>query len=80
MRVLDQNGEVAAEYTIVIEGDVNGDGLVNSSDMTELRAFAAGLQQIESGGAAFFAADVNGDDLVNSSDLTFLRKQVAGIA
>ena len=80
VRVLDQNGEVAAEYTIVIEGDVNGDGLVNSSDMTELRAFAAGLQQIESGGAAFFAADVNGDDLVNSSDLTFLRKQVAGIA
>ncbi len=79
VQLLNVYGEAAAEYTVVIFGDLNGDGMVNSTDVTALRSFAAGLLEIEPDGAVYSAADVNGDGLVNSTDLTVLRRQAAGL-
>lgn len=79
VQLLNVYGEAAAEYTVVIFGDLNGDGMVNSTDVTALRSLAAGLLEIEPDGAVYSAADVNGDGLVNSTDLTVLRRQAAGL-
>ncbi len=76
----ENNGELVAEYTLVIFGDVNGDGHVNSSDVTELRNMNAGLIEYAADSAQYFAADITHDGNVNSSDVTEARIANAGIS
>lgn len=52
--------------------DVNGDGHINSKDLTRLMKFIAG-EKVE-----VVFADINGDGTVNSKDLTRLMKYMAG--
>lgn len=54
------------EVTVVVKGDVTGDGKVNSSDYGRLNA--ALLEKTTLTAVATFAADVTGDGKVNSSD------------
>lgn len=58
------------EYLI---GDINGDGKVNSKDLTRLMKIIAGVS-----GEAAENVDINGDGKVNSKDLTRLMKMIAG--
>ena len=61
------NGSTWVEMTATTPGDVNGDGQVNISDVTDLiDLLLAGT------GAGNAAADVNGDGQVNISDVTDL--------
>ncbi len=53
--------------------DVNGDGLVNTADITLLERIIVGL---ESAGAG---ADANGDGAVNVADVTFIERTIAGL-
>ena len=52
--------------------DINGDGHINSKDLTRLMKFIAG-EKVE-----VVSADVNRDGTVNSKDLTRLMKYMAG--
>ena len=54
-------------------GDINGDGKVNSKDLTRLMKIIAGV-----GGESAENVDINGDGKVNSKDLTRLMKIIAG--
>lgn len=56
-----------------LSGDINGDGKVNSKDLTRLMKHIAG-EKVELAGSA----DINGDGKVNSKDLTRLMKNIAG--
>ena len=58
---------------IIIIGDVNGDGVVNSKDLTRLMKFIAGEKVDVPGGS-----DINGDSVTNAKDLTRLMKIIAG--
>lgn len=58
----------------VIVGDVNGDGVVNSKDLTRLMKYIAGDPDAKLEGNG----DINGDEKVNSKDLTRLMKIIAG--
>ncbi len=72
------NNQVLEEYQIVIFGDTNGDGLANSTDVTNIRLMNAGLLETSFNDVYTFAADLNGDNNVNSTDVTTIRMINAG--
>ena len=59
------------EVLLVVKGDVNGDGKVNTSDKSRLNAVL--LNKTSLTAEASFAADVNGDGKVNTSDKSRLN-------
>lgn len=72
------NGEsVHGEYPVVIYGDVNGDGKVNSQDLRRAQRHILGVAEIDS----YFltAADANRDGKVNSQDLRRTQRYILGI-
>ena len=68
--------EVLESYRIVIFGDVNGDGIVNSGDVSLMSSVASRTYAFEAGSAEAFAADIVPDGAVNTSDLT-VEKAIA---
>ncbi len=64
--VKDNNGNEVAVYTLVIFGDVNGDGAITATDGNAVNSAALG-GSIEAGAKAF-AADVNGDAAITATD------------
>ena len=56
-------------------GDLNGDGLVNTTDVVFLRRFIAGGYGVTINEAA---ADVNDDGLLNTTDVVLIRRYIAG--
>lgn len=61
-----------------LKGDVNGDNLVNSGDLTVLARHVGGIEPITNE-VALVNADVNGDGEINSADLTKHARYVGGI-
>lgn len=57
-----------------ISGDINGDRVVNSKDLTRLMKYLSG----ENVDVVVEVLDVNGDGTVNSKDLTRLMKYLSG--
>lgn len=57
-------------------GDVNGDGIVNSSDVSVLRTYLVNFDYIEGKSTVTVSpgADINGDGVINGKDLIRLRK------
>ncbi|HZK39437.1 MAG TPA: hypothetical protein VFD23_04720 [Clostridia bacterium] len=73
--VRNADGKVMGVYTIIIFGDINGDGLADAQDACLADMLACGmLVQSDIGDAAYFAADANHDGLVNAED-AFLLEQ-----
>ena len=69
----DNTGETAATYTIVIFGDVNGDGMLTTTDITAIRNINARISEFTADSANYFAADVTHDGMVNPTDVTEVR-------
>lgn len=63
---LDITGLETIYNNVMVEGDVNNDGVLNGVDVTSLYG------HLLSGGAVAGRADVNGDGVVNGADLTAL--------
>lgn len=64
-------------YYIVIYGDVNGDGAVNSLDLLRAQKHIVGI--ITMSNLQIFAADSNKDSSLNSVDLLRTQKYIVGI-
>lgn len=62
----------------IITGDVNGDGEIDSNDLTALARHLAMIELIEDVNL-LAAADTNGDGFVDAEDLTLLARYVANI-
>ena len=74
MVVLMDGEEFKAAVTVVIRGDVTGDGAVDGNDATLLLQYAAGWEvPIHE-----TAGDVNGDDKADGNDATLLLQYAAG--
>ncbi|MBE6783819.1 MAG: hypothetical protein E7536_07380 [Ruminococcaceae bacterium] len=65
-------------YTIIIFGDLNGDGVIDIYDASILAAIVNGDMELEEGDAILFAADLNGDTAVDIYDLAILNAVVNG--
>jgi len=57
----------------VMKGDANGDGVVNSLDITKVERIIVGLDAETPG------ADANGDGVVNSLDITKVERIIVGL-
>lgn len=68
-------GNVVATYTIVIYGDVDGNGLINASDLTKTLQIVSGTTATA---AQKKAANLNGDRSVNALDCNILRNVAKG--
>ncbi|MBQ2835694.1 MAG: dockerin type I repeat-containing protein [Clostridia bacterium] len=64
------------EYTVVVKGDINGDGCAKLSDLSKLKLSVIGTTQLE--GAYKEAADLNGDGNVKLSDLSKMKLYLVG--
>lgn len=73
--VRNADSKVMAVFTIIIFGDIDGDGLADARDACLADMLACGmLTQSDVGDAAYFAADANHDGLVDAED-AFLLEQ-----
>ncbi|TYQ15320.1 UNVERIFIED_CONTAM: Subtilisin-like serine proteases [Acetivibrio alkalicellulosi] len=64
-----------------LKGDINGDGLVNSTDYILLRRYILGISGVldDAKKEFYYVADLNGDGLVNSTDCVLLRRYLLEI-
>lgn len=65
-------------YTLVIFGDVNGDSVVNATDVVAIKSFISGASLAANNRLAYFAADMNGDGIVNATDRTYVSAIING--
>ncbi len=71
------NGEkyLGIEYTVVIFGDVNGDGWYDGTDSVIVNCLANGLLSREQAGeAVYMAADCNHDNVIDENDVALLEQ------
>lgn len=73
IRLIDASGAVIDSLTVVVRGDVNGDGRIDGMDSVISRAIAGGMLGTGNATAAqMTAADVNLDGTVTSIDAEHL--------
>lgn len=58
-----------------IPGDVNGDGIINTTDASYLRRWIAGGYNVVIDESA---ADVNGDGIITTNDVVYILRYIAG--
>lgn len=63
-------------YTIIISGDLNGDGQITATDLAKIKQHLIELRLLE--GAYLEAANVDGDEEVTITDLSRIRKAMFG--
>lgn len=77
--VSDVTGEVLETYTLVIFGDLNGDGLVNNQDIVIAKSINAQTAGSDFSAAVLFAADLFEDNNVNNSDITIMKNMQSNL-
>lgn len=77
VQILNNNGIIYKEYSIIIYGDVNGDGNMNLKDVILMRKYILKLTSLK--GIYLKAGDTNRAlDGVTLKDVILLRKQILG--
>lgn len=73
-------GVAIEEYTIIIFGDVNGDGVVDTFDYATLAGIVNGDIDVDEDSAIFKAADIFADGSIDAFDLAVLAAYTIGDA
>ncbi|MBQ8752394.1 MAG: SH3 domain-containing protein [Clostridia bacterium] len=76
LRIYNQDAVLYKSSPVVVHGDVNGDGKVNSQDLRRAQRPILGAAALK--GYYLTAADVNGDGKVNSQDLRRSQRFILG--
>ena len=76
INVADAEGKVIFQGTVLLFGDVNGDGNLRMSDMIKVRNHILETQQLTGIGLA--AADCNHDGNIRMSDMIKIRNEILG--
>ena len=77
MKITFKLGEKTKEYTLVVTGDITGDGKLQNGDLIKLVRYRVELITLEE--PYKLAADVNGDGKVADSDIIKLARILVGI-
>ncbi|MBQ2677254.1 MAG: discoidin domain-containing protein [Clostridia bacterium] len=75
--VIYENGTEKSRYTIVIYGDVNGDGETNASDLLIVKRHLLSVSPLE--GSYLEAAKVNRDSNVSAADMLKLKRVLLSV-
>ena len=75
-KIVINNGEKQEIYDIVVYGDINGDGVIDKVDCTEILRFIYGYVSYE--GAKLKALDTNKDGTIDKIDATQVLRQFYG--
>lgn len=79
VQLYDGSGKKISSYTIVLYGDVNGDGEINVLDMIKVNRHVLGLTKLS--GAYLEAGDANrAGDGVNVLDMIYINRHSLGLA
>lgn len=63
-------------YTVVIKGDVNGDGLIYATDYVKIKNHIMGKTRLQ--GAYLKAADINNDNNIYATDYVRIKNYIMG--
>jgi uncharacterized protein YgiM (DUF1202 family) len=74
VRISDTSNKVLEEYTILINGDLNGDGKITIADLLKMQKVILGLEQVSD--VYSLAADVNQDGKTSIADLLKIQKNL----
>ena len=69
--VIVDGNTIRKQYTIIVTGDVNGDGKINVADMMSVKSHI--LKKTTLSGNWYNAADVNGDSKINVADFMSVK-------
>lgn len=70
------DGSVSDQLTVIVKGDVNGDGKVSITDYTLARLDILGLKKLS--GTKKLGADTNGDGKISITDYSMMRLEILG--
>ena len=71
------DGSVYDEYSIVIYGDVNGDGVIDLYDFVAIKRAVLGIGQPQ--GSYKEAADINRDGVIDLYDFVAIKRHILNI-
>ena len=60
----------SAEYTVIVKGDINGDGIISVTDLVVMLRIFSGKEPTA---LEFAAADITGDGYVNAVDYAIIK-------
>lgn len=69
-----KDGEVVKSYTIIVKSDINGDGVCDALDCTELEKHINNHKPLDENGLA--AADLNNDGTIDEADLELMSAKI----
>lgn len=76
LKLYDMDGNEKSTYTVIVKGDNNGDGKVNSADALRVQRHSVGTLTLS--GVQLTASDVNGDGKYNSADALLMQRYSVG--
>lgn len=74
--VTDLDGKTKYNYTVIMYGDVNGDGMINSADYIVIKNYIMGKVKLSS--SALKGADPDRSGSVNSADYVMIKNYIMG--
>ncbi|WP_051637213.1 dockerin type I domain-containing protein [Lachnospira multipara] len=76
LRIFDNNGNLKNEYTVIIYGDINGDGAVDLMDIVRLKKYIIGTTILDK--CYVEAADANRNGTTDILDVVAIKRHLTG--